>query len=157
MDTTKIKLTNLKVIFANFKDEGFGTNITIDATNPEVQEAIKKWVKDNNIGKGDKAGIANFKEYTPEDADTIIQYTFKINIPKEGSKSEPTKFVAVNSEFKEGMLGYGAEISLIAKAFLVDNKFMKGTSSALLAVKVIKPKTSGSDDALKELEDDLDF
>jgi hypothetical protein len=149
MDTTKIKLTNVKIIFANFKDEGFGTNITIDATNPEVQEAIKKWVKDNNIGKGDKAGVANFKEYKSEDADTIIQYTFKHN--------KYTKFIATNAEFNEDMLGYGAEISLIANSFPVDNKFMKGNSSALLAVKVIKPKTSGADDAVKELEGDLDF
>lgn len=149
MDNTKLKLSKVKVIFANFKDEGFGTNITIDATNPEAQEAIKKWVKDNNIGKGEKAGIANFKEYKSDDPHTVIQYTFKHN--------KFTKFIASNSEFSEDMLGFGAEISLIANSFPVDNKFMKGNSSALLAVKVIKPKTSGAEDAVKELEADLDF
>lgn len=149
MDTTKLKLTNVTVIFANFVDEGFGTNITIDATNPEVQEAIRTWVKNNNIGKGDKAGVANFKEYKSDDADTVIQYTFKHN--------KITKFAAVNTEFKPEMLGFGAKISLSANAFPVDNKFMKGTSSALLAVKVISPKTSGAEDALKDLMDDLDF
>lgn len=149
MDTTKIKLTKVKVIFANFVDEGFGTNITIDATNPEVQEQIKNWVKVNNIGKAEKAGIANLKEYKGEDSDPVIQYTFKHN--------QYTKFIAVNAEFNQDMLGFGAEISLIANSFPVDNKFMKGNSSALLAVKVITPKTSGADDAVKELENDSDF
>lgn len=144
---TKLKLSNVKVIFANFEDEGFGTNITIDATRPEVREAITKWVKENNIGKGDKAGIPNFKEYKADDADPITQFSFKHN--------QYTKFAAINGTFKKEDLGYGAEISLIANAFLVDNKFMKGTSSSLQAVLLTKPTESVSEDALKELMSDM--
>lgn len=151
---TKLKLNNVKVIFANLVDEGFGTSITIDVTNPEIQEKITKWVKDNNIGKSPNAGIPNFKKYQPEDADEVVQYSFKLNMPVEGKKTVPTKFVGVNGLAVKD-LGYGAEISLIANAFLVDNKFMKGTTSSLQAVLITKKGESGGEEAVKELLEDF--
>ena len=139
---TKLKLNDVKVIFVSLVDEGFGTSITIDATNPEIKSAIEGWVKDNNIGKGDKAGVPNFKTYEPDDADPVVQYSFKFN--------DYTRWNGVDGLTKDD-LGYGATISLIANAFLVDNKFMKGVSASLQNVLITKKgesSTSGGDSEL---------
>ena len=61
-ELSKLKLQNVKVIFYNDVDEGYGTSITIDATKPEIKKQIEDWYKENNIGK-DEPGVAKFKEY----------------------------------------------------------------------------------------------
>ena len=42
----ELVLKNVKVVFADLEDRGFGRNIVIDATDIETREAIAKWVKD---------------------------------------------------------------------------------------------------------------
>lgn len=137
----KIKLKNVKVIFANIKDEGFGKSITIDATDVGNQELIKSWVKENKIGKT-TPGEVNFKEYQPDEGDKVIQYSFKIN--------EYTKFVGLNG-LNIDDLGYGAEINLVAQAFQYDNKFGKGTSASLTAVLITKAVRTSADDDIDDL------
>ena len=136
-DPRKIYLKNVKVIFANLQDEGFGRSITIDSTEPEVTTAIDEWVATNKIGKAPNTGKANFKTY-----EDTIQFAFKIN--------DGTKFV-----YAEGLgekdLGYKAEVSLAANAFDYDNKFGKGTSSSLSAVIVHRGKSTGADSDIAEL------
>lgn len=136
----KIKLNNVKVIFANIKDDGFGRSLTIDATDTGVQKEIEDWVKANNIGK--VPGKVNFKEYQPEQGDKTIQYAFKIN--------DYTKFIGVGGLTVDD-LGYGAEVSLIAQAFQYDNKFGKGTSASLSAVLIHKGIRTSADDDIDEL------
>ena len=136
-DPRKIYLKNVKVVFANLQDEGFGRSITIDATEPEIQKQIEEWVATNNIGKAPNQGVANFKTY-----EDTVQYAFKIN--------DSTKFVYANG-LSETDLGYRAEVSLAANAFDYDNKFGKGTSSSLSAVVVQKGKATGADSDIAEL------
>lgn len=137
----KIKLNNIKVIFANIKDEGFGRSITIDATDKEVQEQIAEWVKENKIGKS-TPGEAKFKEYQPEEGDKVIQYSFKIN--------DYTKFIGLNGLTIDD-LGYGAEISLVAQSFHYSNKFGTGTSASLTAVLITKAVRTSADDDIDDL------
>ena len=142
----KLKLQNCKVIFANLTDEGFGTSITIDATDEVLKEKIANWVKANKIGK-DTPGVAKFKEYTPEDLEeTTIQYSFKVN--------DFTKFLGIDGLAKED-LGYGAIVDLIANPFPYDNKFGKGISSSLSAVLVKSKGTTGADSDMEELMKDI--
>lgn len=144
MADTKLKLKNVKVVFFNPTDEGFGTSITIDCTNPEVKKQIEEWVKDNNIGK-DNPGVANFKEYTPENGDTTLQFAFKIN--------EYTKYAGVNGLGKDD-IGYGATIDLIAQAYQYSNKFTKGetrTGQSVSAIVVRSGATTGGEADLNEL------
>lgn len=136
-DPRKIYLKNVKVVFANLVDEGFGRSITIDATEPEIATEIEDWVSRNNIGKAPNTGKANFKTY-----EDTIQYAFKIN--------DSTKIVYANG-LSESDLGYRAEISIAANAFDYDNKFGKGTSSSLSAVVVHRGKATGADDDITEL------
>lgn len=118
-----IQLFDVKVIFADLEDRGFGRNIVIDATDQATQDAISIWVKDNNIN----GGKAHFKDYTTKDGEETKQYTFKI--------SEYTQFGGDNN-LDEKSIGYGATINLLAKAYDYDNKFGKGTSASLRAVYV---------------------
>lgn len=137
MDTTKITLRDVEVVFANLVDDGFGKSITIDATNKDTKAAITKWVKENNIGKGDKAGKPNFKEYEGKE-----QYSFKMN--------DYTRFAGLNG-LSEKDLGFGARISLVANAFPYDNKFGKGIGGSLSAVVVEKRASTSADADLEEL------
>lgn len=118
-----IQLFDVKVIFADLEDRGFGRNIVIDATDQATQDAISNWVKDNNIN----GGKAHFKDYTTKDGEETKQYTFKL--------SEYTQFGGDNN-LDEKSIGYGATINLLAKAYDYDNKFGKGTSASLRAVYV---------------------
>lgn len=137
----KITLKDVKVIFANIKDEGFGRSITIDATDKEVQKKIEDWVKENKIGKKNP-GEVNFKEYQPDEGDKVIQYAFKIN--------DYTKFIGLNGLTIDD-LGYGAEVSLTAQSFSYDNKFGKGTSASLTAVLINKAVRTSADDDIDNL------
>lgn len=132
----KIYLKNVKVIFANLEDEGFGRSITIDATDKEIKSTIEAWVKENKIGKTNP-GEANFKTY-----EDVIQYSLRLN--------DNTKFVG-RSGLSEKDLGYGATVSLAANAFDYDNKFGKGVSASLSAVVIEKGKSSGADADIAEL------
>ena len=142
----KLKLQNCKVIFYNSSDEGFGTSITIDATDEAIKDKITKWVKANNIGK-ETPGIAKFKEYSPEESDEVtLQYTFRIN--------DFTKYHGLDGLTKEH-LGYGAVIDLVANPFSYDNKFGKGISASLSAVLIKEKGKTGSDADMEDLLSDI--
>ena len=118
-----LQLFDIKVIFADLEDRGFGRNIVIDATDEKVQKEIKEWVKENNINGGD----AKFKDYTDKEGKTTKQYTFKL--------SQYTEFGGADN-LNEKAIGYGAIVNLLASAYDYDNKFGKGTSASLRAVYV---------------------
>ena len=144
---TKLILRDVKVIFANLEDEGFGTSLTIDATDKTLQEQISVWVAENKIGK-DNPGVANFKEYTPEDSDeTTMQFSFKIN--------DHTKFKGIESLTKEN-LGFGAVVDMVANAFAFDNKFGKGVSQSLSAVLIKTGAQSSGEADMDELTAEIE-
>ena len=126
-----IQLFDVKVIFADLEDRGFGRNIVIDATDEATQAAISIWCKDNNIN----GGVAKFKDYTTKDGVATKQYTFKL--------SNYTQFGGKDN-LDEKALGYGAIINLLASAYDYDNKFGKGTSAALRAVYVKEGATKSA-------------
>lgn len=144
----KLKLTNVKVVFFNPEDEGFGTSITIDCTEPEVEKQIVDWVKVNNIGK-DTPGEAKIKEYTNDDGVTTHQYAFRIN--------EYTKYAGLNGLDKDN-IGYGAIVDLVARAFTYNNKFTGGkdrVGQSVSAIVVKQGASSGGDADLAELLGDI--
>lgn len=146
---TKLKLQKVRVIFYNDVDEGFGTSITIDCTEPTVKKQIEDWVKENNIGK-ETPGEAKIKEYTNDKSgETTLQYAFKIN--------EFTKYAGLNG-LSEKDLGYGAVVDLIANAYTYNNKFTSGkdrVGQSASAIVVRSGATTGGDADLAELLGDL--
>lgn len=144
----KLKLKNVKVVFYNPEDEGFGTSITIDCTDEATKTQIEEWVKKNNIGK-DTPGVPKFKEYTPEGKEPTLQYAFRIN--------EFTKYAGLNG-LSQADLGYGAVVDLIAQAFVYNNKFTGGkdrVGQSVSAVVVRSGAVSGGDADLQELLGDV--
>ncbi len=141
MDNSKLKLEHVSIVFANLVDDGFGRSLTIDVTDKEVRDKVEKWVKTNKIGKGDKAGVPNFKEYEGKNGKTI-QYAIKI--------SDFTQFAGLSGLTKEN-LGFGAKVSFVAQAFEYDNKFGKGVSANLSAVLVEERARTGADEDMAEL------
>lgn len=118
-----LQLFDIKVIFADLEDRGFGRNIVIDATDEKIQKAIIEWVKENNINGGE----AKFKDYTNKDGETTKQYTFKL--------SKFTEFGGKDN-LDEKAIGFGAIVNILASAYEYENKFGKGTSASLRAVYV---------------------
>ena len=133
----EIVLKNVKVIFADLEDRGFGRNIVIDATDSAIRDAISNWVKDNNINGGE----AKFKDYTTKEGEETKQYTFKL--------SNYTEFDGDNN-LNEKSLGYGAIVNLSASAYDYNNKFGAGTSASLRAVYI---KQGAVKSAMSKLKD----
>lgn len=134
-DKKVIELFNVKVIFADLEDRGFGRNIVIDATSQEVRDKIDAWTKGNNIN----GGVAKYKDYTTKEGEETKQYTFKL--------SQYTEFGGKDN-LNEKALGYGAIINLSASAYDFNNKFGTGTSASLRAVYV---KEGASKSALSSI------
>lgn len=118
-----LQLFDVKVIFADLEDRGFGRNIVIDATDEAIQKQISEWVKENNINGGE----AKFKDYTDKEGKVTKQYTFKL--------SQYTEFGGKDN-LNEKAIGFGATINILASAYEYDNKFGKGVSASLRAVYV---------------------
>ena len=118
-----LQLFDVKVIFADLEDRGYGRNIVIDVTDEKLQKAISEWVKENNINGGE----AKFKEYINKDGETTKQYTFKL--------SQYTEFGGKDN-LNEKAIGFGAIVNILASAYEYENKFGKGTSASLRAVYV---------------------
>ena len=135
MESKELILKHVKVIFAELEDKGFGRNLTIDATEPEIQKQISEWVKTNKIN----GGVAKFKDYTNKDGITTKQYNFKFSDYTDiAGKEEATD------------LGYGAVVNILAKAYEYDNKFGKGISASLASVYVVEPKINSNMDKIAE-------
>lgn len=130
----ELVLKHIKVVFAELKDKGFGTSITLDVTDPSIQSQISEWVKANNIN----GGKARFKEYTNKDGETTKQYNIKLS-----------DYTVIKG--KEGMeLGYGAIINLVARAYDYDNQFGKGTSASASAIFIVEPRINTTMDKIAE-------
>lgn len=134
-DKKVIELFNVKVIFADLEDRGFGRNIVIDATSQEVRDKIDAWTAENNIN----GGVAKYKDYTTKEGEETKQYTFKL--------SQYTEFGGKDN-LNEKALGYGAIVNLSASAYDFNNKFGTGTSASLRAVYV---KEGASKSALSSI------
>jgi len=141
MDTTKLKLEHVSIVFANLEDEGFGRSLTIDVTDKAIQDKITAWIKENKIGKT-TPGVAKFKEYEGK-----YQYAFKI--------SDYTQFAGLNGLTKDN-LGFAAKVSIVAQSFAYDNKFGKGVSANLSAVLVEERAKTGADADMADLMSGVD-
>lgn len=115
-------LKNVKVIFTELEDKGFGTNITIDASSKDVQDKINAWAKENGL-------TFKIKDYTDKEGKTTQQASFKLS-----------KFVQIEGFEEWQSLGYGAVINLIVRAYEYDNKFGKGMTSSIAGIRVIEER-----------------
>lgn len=147
-DSSTLILKDVKVLFANFEDKGYGRSITIDASDKAVQDAITKWVSDNKIGLIVKGRNANEATYDGKpkftDYNGTIQYSFKL--AKEDNPAFKTEIEG--KTLKD--VRYTAHINLVARAFYYDNNFGSGVSQVIDAICLVKAPEGIDKD--KELE-----
>lgn len=127
MDNEKAELIikNVKILFADLEDKGFGKNIVIDASDKELQDLITDFYKAEKIG----AGKPKFKEYTNKDGKTTTQFTIKL--------TDYTDF-----DGKDGLgekdLRWGATVNVLIRTFAWENKFGKGVSAFANSIYVVE-------------------
>lgn len=137
---SKLVLKSSELVFANLKDEGFGTSLTIKVT-PENEKLISKFWASEKIGNEKTViGVANFKMY-----EETKQLSLKIN--------DKTKFAYIAGT-NEQSLGFGAICDIILNSFEYTNKFTKGKTyigCSVSAVVVVSGRKTGADADLAEL------
>lgn len=147
-DSSTLILKDVKVLFANFEDKGYGRSITIDATDKAVQDAITKWVETNKIGLIVKGRNANEATYDGKpkftDYNGTIQYSFKL------AKEDNPAFKSEVEGKSLKDVRYTAHINLVARAFNYDNNFGSGVSQVIDAISLVKAPEGIDKD--KELE-----
>lgn len=136
-NTNELVLSHVNVIFTELKDKGFGRNITIDVTDPDLRAKIEAWVKANNIN----GGKAKIKEYTNKEGKVTYQYQLRL--------SEYTE-IDGKEGYGEKDLGYGAVINICARPFEYDNKFGKGISASLRGIFIVEPRKNTTMDKIAE-------
>lgn len=136
-NTNELVLSHVNVIFTELKDKGFGRNITIDVTDPDVRAKVEKWVKVNNIN----GGVAKIKEYTGKDGKVTNQFQLRLSDYTEIDGKE---------NYTEKDLGYGAVINICARPFAYDNKFGKGISASLRGIFIVEPRKNNTMDKIAE-------
>ncbi len=138
--TDKLKVVNAEIVFANLKDEGFGTSLTIKVT-PEIEKQLTDFYAKNKIGNEKTViGVPTLKEY-----EGAKQFSAKIN--------ESTKFAGLNGLTVEN-LGFGAIVNFFLNAFEYNNKFTKGKTfvgASVSAVVILEGRKTGADADLAEL------
>ena len=138
----KLKIVNAEIVFANLKDDGFGTSLTFKVT-PEMEKEIVKFWATNKIGKTEP-GVAIFKEY-----EGTKQFNCKI--------TENTKFAYINGT-SEYSIGFGAKVNMFIQAFEYNNKFTKGKTMVganISACVVTAGRKTGADADLSDLLNEI--
>lgn len=146
MESTKIKLKNVKVLFVNLTDTKYGKTVTIDVTEPTVRQEISDWVKTNKIGKGE----AKFKEYKHEDGTVTMEYSFKLSDYTRVITAEDEEITLDQVNSTTGLLR-GAVIDLVARSFEYDNNFGKGVSQSVVGIKIVEKGKSRVSEDLADL------
>lgn len=135
-DPSLLVLKDVKVLFSEFnKDSQYGRSITIDATDPSVQQKIADWYGVNEVGKIKSGRNANASDYDGKpkfrEYNDVKQFTFKLN-----KNTDP----AFTSEIEGASLKdvrYTAKINLVAQAFKFNNQFGNGISESVVAIKLV--------------------
>lgn len=160
MDNSNKTRLMLKNVFLAYKNEAnekdgkkFSRSLTVEVNEPEI-EKITKWVKDNNIGSGDKAGVPQVGTRTLDSGDSVNYFYFWPN--------KDTRYTDSNGaeELSFEELTEGSTISLVARAEAYDytgkdGVRRKGVAHRLTSVVVVKATPDVVCEDTKDLLDEL--
>lgn len=127
-------IKNAKLLFVEINDKDFGSSITIDVTDPEMQKIITEYY--TNAGLNPK-----FKDYVNgKTGETTKQFSVKIasfaNIQTEDG--ETLTLDEAENKVSAIKLGFGAIVNIAIKPYEYDNKFGKGKSASVSAIRIVK-------------------
>ena len=109
MEKDKLILKNVQLLFVNEKSDSYNRSITVEVTNEE-ERLITEWVKNNNIGTGDNAGVAQIMQHEFSDGGVRKYFYFKPDSNTSYTDSTGSKKLTFENLTK------GSTISLIARA-----------------------------------------
>lgn len=129
----KLVLKDVKLLFVEIKDQDFGSSITIDVTD----EALKAQIEQFFTSEGLKP---KFKDYTNKEGKTTKQFSIKLASFVKVQDEAGVEFTLDELEDKAGIVGlsYGSIISVSIRPYNYDNKFGKGKSASVTAVRIVK-------------------
>lgn len=136
METSKLVLKNVKVLFFHQNDPKFGSTITIDATEPAVAKAIEDFTSANGMN-------SKIKEHTAEDGTKSNRATIKL--------ASFVKIVDKDLNETNSGLSYGATVSLQVSAYDYEGNFGSGKSASVTHIMVIEPAFNKDDKVFQEL------
>ena len=155
---TKLILKNVYATYVNEKNDKYGRSIAVlayDELGGHIQEdridEITKWVEENKIGSGDKAGKPHFTHFENE-FETSECFYFK-----PGRDTEYTDLNGQKLSFSD--IKPNSKISIVARAFPYkykkDGKEVQGVSNRLSTVIVMEMGESKAYEDTKDLLDEL--
>lgn len=143
MESKKLVLKNVKLLFVEIKDKDFGSSITIDVSNENVRKEIENYYASENL-------TPKFKDYTNEKSgETTKQFSVKLASFVKIQDEAGTEYDldVIENNLHTAKLGYGAELNIAIRPYDYDNKFGKGRSASVSAIKIVKGA---------EFKDDMD-
>lgn len=130
----KLIVKNAKVLFVEIKDKDFGSSITIDVTD----DAIRQPIEDYYNAEGLKP---KFKDYTNKETGAITkQYSVKLASFVKVQDEAGNEYTLDEVETKQSSikLVFGSIVNLAIRSYEYDNKFGKGKSASVSAIKIVK-------------------
>lgn len=130
----KLVLKGVKVLFVEINDKDFGSSITIDVTDETVRSAIETYFAGESLSP-------KFKDYTNKKTGEVTkQFSIKLAsfIKIQDESGNEYELDAIENKLSQIKLGYGAIVNLAIRPYDYDNKFGKGRSASVSALKITK-------------------
>ncbi|MBO7735182.1 MAG: hypothetical protein J6S67_21640 [Methanobrevibacter sp.] len=138
----KLILKDVKLLFVEIKDKDFGSSITIDVTDDKIRKAIEDYYNAEGINP-------KFKEYTNKETGTVTkQYSIKLAsfVKVQDEAGAEYDLDALETKAREVKFVFGSRVNVAIRAYEYDNKFGKGKSASVSAVKIVKGAEAIKDD-----------
>lgn len=130
----KLILKGAKVLFIELKDKDFGSSITIDVTDGTMRSAIETYYAGEGL-------TPKFKDYTNKNTGEVTkQFSIKLAsfVKIQDEAGNEYSIDDVENKLSQIKLAFGAIVNLAIRSYEYDNKFGKGKSTSVSALKITK-------------------
>ena len=129
----KLILKNVKALFVEIKDKDFGSSITIDVTDDAVRSEIEQFFTSNGL-------TPKFKDYTSKKGELTRQCSIKLAqfIKVQDVAGAEYDLDDLETKAREIGLAFGSIVNIAIRPYEYDNKFGKGKSASVSAIKIVK-------------------
>lgn len=130
----KLILKGAKVLFIEINDKDFGSSITLDVTDGEMRSAIETYFAGEGL-------VPKFKEYTNKNTGEVTkQFSIKLAsfVKVQDEAGNEYSLDEVEKKIHDIKLAFGAIVNVAIRSYDYDNKFGKGKSASVSALKITK-------------------
>lgn len=130
----KLILKGAKVLFIELNDKDFGSSLTIDVTDGTMRSAIETYYASEGL-------TPKFKDYTNKKTGEVTkQFSVKLAsfVKIQDEAGNEYSIDDVEKKLSQIKLAFGAIVNLAIRSYDYDNKFGKGKSASVSALKITK-------------------